>query len=487
MIGNRCAGPASDPLLVVVLGFCVALSQCANVVSNTCASDEMLVAGTCVDPPDGVGGMNGAGGAGGTAGGGAAGEGGHKATWGTAERIELNDEGEAENPQVAIGPNGHAVAVWVQYDGTSFDIWSNHSAPEGVWQTAERIETRNEAGAKDPQVAVDANGNAVAVWVQVDQGSQDIWSNRSTPDGGWGTAGRIEFGNDGRADDPQVDMDPAGNAVAVWTQLNQASFDIWSNRTTPSGPWGTAGPIEVQSNGGARDPQVAIDSAGDAVAVWTQIDQGLFDIWSNRSTRAVGWGIEERIELNDEATGAPQVAVSATGIAVAVWQHASKQIWSNRYSPGSGWGIAQRIEGNSGEAAEPQVAIDSDGRAVAVWRQSDGIGDNIWSNRTTPDGVWDTAKLIETDDTGSAEAPQVAMTPDGHTVAVWVQFDGASYNVLSTYSAPDGVWEAAELIEHDDDGAAETPQIAVDPDGTAVAVWVQNSGSSYDIWSNRLE
>lgn len=48
-------------------------------------------------------------------------------------------------------------------------------------------------------------------------------------------------------------------------------------------------------------------------------------------------------------------------------------------------------------------------------------------------------------------------------------------------------WGAAELVETDDTGDAAFPQIAIDSNGNYIAVWHQNNGSGWDIWSNRFD
>jgi len=53
------------------------------------------------------------------------------------------------------------------------------------------------------------------------------WSFR-TRDGQWGKP--VEIGNVGNAFDPQVALDPNGNAVAVWWQWNGTRLNIWANR-----------------------------------------------------------------------------------------------------------------------------------------------------------------------------------------------------------------------------------------------------------------
>ncbi len=45
--------------------------------------------------------------------------------WGDPVLIEISNAGNATQPQVALDPNGNAVAVWNQYDGIRTNIWAN--------------------------------------------------------------------------------------------------------------------------------------------------------------------------------------------------------------------------------------------------------------------------------------------------------------------------------------------------------------------------
>jgi len=411
--------------------------------------------------------------------------------WGTAELVETENAGTASNPQVAIDSSGDAIAVWHQSDGAQFSIWANRYTPTGGWETAELIETDNAGSASNPQVAVDPNGNAVAVWSQSDATNRNIWSNRYTPTGGWGAAELIET-LAGTSAASQVAVDPNGNAVAVWQHFDGADQNLWSNRYTPTGGWGAAELIETDSAGGVSAAQVAVDPNGNAVAVWSQDDGTRFNIWSNRYTPTGGWETAELIETDNagDAFG-PQVATDPSSNAIAVWtqdEGTRFNIWSSRYTPTGGWGIAERIEAdNAGSAIRPQVAIDPSGSALAVWSQDDGARLNIWANHYTPTGGWGIAERIETDNAGSASDPQVAVDPNGNGIAVWHQPDGVRTNIWSNRYTPTGGWGIAELIETDNAGNAEGSQVAIDPSGDALAVWEQVDGTRENIWSNRFD
>ena len=62
-----------------------------------------------------------------------------------------------------------------------------------------------------------------------------------------------------------------------------------------------------------------------------------------------------------------------------------------------------------------------------MWAQSDGSAMNIWATRLTS-GVWGDPELLETDGR-NAEQPQVAVDPNGGAVAVWRQWDGTRNNI----------------------------------------------------------
>ena len=409
--------------------------------------------------------------------------------WGTATLVETDNVGSAGNTQVGMDGNGNAVAVWEQSDGS---IWANRYTPSGGWGTATHIETYNGYVASSPQVAMDGSGNAVAVWQQSDGTRTNIWANRYTPSGGWGTATLIETDNAGGAVNPQIAMDGGGNAVAVWQQSDGTRTNIWANRFTPSGGWGTATLIETDNAGDALYPQVAMDGSGNAVAVWQQSDGTRTNIWANRFTPSGGWGTATLIETyNGYVASSPQVAMDGSGNAVAVWQQSDgtrTNIWANRYTPSGGWGTATTLieSSNAGEALLPQVAMDGSGNAIAVWEQYDGTRRNIWANRYTPSGGWKTATLIETDNAGGSRYPQVAMDNNGNAFAVWQLYDGSRFNIWATRYTSSAEWDTATLIETDNAGDAIYPHLAMDGSGNAVAVWTQSDGIRYNIWANRF-
>jgi len=404
-------------------------------------------------------------------------------------------------PALTPADNGALYGV-VVYNGAGVVLAQSASltvtAAPLAWQTAAPIETDDTGNAQMPRLAVNAAGEAVAVWMQPGGGfGISIWANRYTPAGGWGTAQRISGGIE-VPQEAQVAIDADGNATAVWQQRNDAgtNTDVWTNRYTAGSGWGTPVLIETGS-GPAGGPQVGVDASGSVIAVWAQQVGGRASIVAARYVAGSGWGTPMTIENDDKSSiSVPQIAVDGAGNAVVVWAWVVDtggfnfvyNISANRYVPGTGWGTAVPIDSNTMTPDPmPQVALDGAGNAIAVWHRRDGSVDSVATNRYTVGAGWGSATLLETDPAITSRNARVAADGAGNAIAVWEQYGGAITNVMaSRYSAGSG-WGSPVLIESDDAGSAYTPQIVIDADGNATALWSQrnDAGFTFDIWTNR--
>src|SRR5437870_2021501 len=128
---------------------------------------------------------------------------------------------------------------------------------------------------------------------------------------GWGTATLIGRTFVPKAQLPKIAMDPQGNAIAVWAQGNSTGvLSIWANRyDVESGSWGTPTLLETSSQD-ASETWVAMDNSGNAMAVWRQSD-GVDpnpSIWANRyDVGSSSWGTATLIELNPGFASFPHV------------------------------------------------------------------------------------------------------------------------------------------------------------------------------------
>lgn len=182
------------------------------------------------------------------------------------------------------------------------------------------------------------------------------------------------------------------------------------------------------------------------------------------------------------------VAFDGTGNATAVWQAHDgdrSNIWAARTTGAGTWGTPTLIESEDlGDAVTPQVAAGPSGQAFVVWRQSDGVRTNVWANVYQPSSGWGNATLVETDDTGWAQSPRVAADAFGRAVAVWSQDVANESRVFASRYTQSGGWSAPQALDGLS-GQAVNPDIAMDPLGSAVAVWQVFDGTQTNISASR--
>lgn len=196
-----------------------------------------------------------------------------------------------------------------------------------------------------PGVAIDDSGNIVTAWRQSDNSiaTYSTWSRSYVPGSGWGT--RFKVSDEARFDTSEparVAVNAAGSVTVVWTEGNAAApKSIWANRGLVTGGWGT--PVQfvadpVASPGAASAAQVAMDAEGNAISVWQQNESGnsgVSHVWGNRYSASAGWAGPQRLESVLASTSLnPQLAMNSAGNAIAVWQQSTDSeinVWTNLY------------------------------------------------------------------------------------------------------------------------------------------------------------
>lgn len=365
---------------------------------------------------------------------------------------------------------------------------------EGGWAaSAAPVETSDTGDAILPQIAADSNGNAIAVWEKADDaaaGIHHIFANRFDAGKGWGIPVLIEDNVPGDAMTPQIAMDESGKAIAVWVEFDGLKNEIYANQFEPGKGWSGAVIIDKDTTGDVFNPHVAMDNHGNGIAVWEQSDGAKLNIVANGFTFGAGWGDNPNVFATTVPGGSfmPRIAMDVNGdLAIVVWEQFDSatvvfHIMANRFVSGTGWGTPELIEtDDAGDGFLPQVAMDPSGNAVAVWQQFDGSEDNIVANHFEKGIGWGAAFVID-GVAGDAQTPQVAMDAAGNAVAVWSQLGSIMAN---SFDDKAGAWQLSVLLESVT-GTAGNPQVSVESNGNAVAVWQKFDGALTHVFANRF-
>lgn len=351
--------------------------------------------------------------------------------WAPAVRLEANTTESAVAPRVAMDTAGNALVVWLQRINSTYSIWANHFTAGVGWDGAVQLDSGGVGTMADLRVAMDAAGHGVAAWINLGTTVvSPVHAAQYQTGSGWSTASQV------LPDAGWIDL--ALNASGVGMLVVSAAdvvgttaFSMWGIPFSTANGWGVAALLENDSTGGWDVvPSVAVDPSGAAVAVWQRYDSvtGIWNPRSNHFTPSGGWGAAELIMVNtlgSSSTG-PRIALDANGNGIAVWSQTVAsgkiQIWSNRLTQGSGWGTAGLLEnfraGDNYPAQYPQVAFDPAGNAFALWLDSGG---DIQGVGYTLGTGWGTQRAMGPATIYAPGAPQIAFDGDGNAFAIWYE------------------------------------------------------------------
>jgi hypothetical protein len=222
---------------------------------------------------------------------------------------------------VGVGPDGTATAAWAQAisPGGGTIQTSTRVPGQSSWSSPQDLSdptVKSEA----PSVAVGQGGRAAVMWQVGGVGTIEAATRAS---------GTAAFGASQLISDPdplqvpnysqQVEMGPAGEAVAVWYGGNP--FRAWSG-TLQAGASSFDLPTAV-SPGGARSASIAIAPDGEQTMVWYSRSGSTNAIQAaSRSGTSSAWSDPVTLVSYDAPVWAgpePSVAVAPSGAATAVW------------------------------------------------------------------------------------------------------------------------------------------------------------------------
>lgn len=390
--------------------------------------------------------------------------------WDDAEL--LTNDPSTNYRRVAMNPSGEAVAVWDTIGSVS-NLGANRRTA-GIWGGPELLETGDQVGGRFfPDVAVPPNGDGVVVWSRHDGTTFSVYANRLTS-GTWGAAELLETNDAGVAAYPQVAVGANGDAVAVWQQDESASTNIYANRLV-SGVW--QGAELISPVGLSGDPKIAVADNGDAVAVWSQANGVQFgsDVYANRLISGIWAGAELVSPTGGDASRA-EIALAPNGDGMAVWEQ-SRTIGAKRLVSGQWIFPGGVLHEGDGDARFPKVAVTANGDAVLVWTVTSGAA--VYGNRLPfAIGAWQGPELLDTANSKfSSGGAHVGVDADGNAVAVWTQRECPNSSVFAARLISD-VWTPSELVEIGLAGGG-VADFAMSPDGNAVAVWVLTDSGIY--------
>jgi hypothetical protein len=346
------------------------------------------------------------------------------------------------------------------------------------WGYPALIETEEVGDALFPSLDLNDAGNGVAVWIQTPEPYgpvHSVWANRYSTSSGWAGPEQISSTDNLDCSNARAAVDPEGNILVVWTSFGDGAFSIWSIRYSVGAGWGTPVMIDPNPTVSTILADVAFDGNGNAFAFWLEYGS----VKSSRYVDGIGWGPKESVSTHWGYAQPASFGVDSQGNAIAVWydqtdiNSAMNRVWCNRYVVGVGWGMDELLMSASG-LSDPSVVVDETGNAVALWRvaKSDAAFSprDIWTSRYTVGTGWSSPEMIE-ETTGYPWSVKLAGDGSGNCIAVWEDLDTitSTFTLWTKKYSPLNGW--SPKVEVGTSGYS--PAIDINHDGLAVLIWLE--------------
>ncbi len=297
--------------------------------------------------------------------------------------------------------------------------------------------------------------------------------------------------------DPYLALNNSGQAVVVW----RANGNVYASTRDILGNWSNPFQINASSGGSSGKvtsfPWVAINSSGEALALWTSaVDPDEDDIGNvyvaSRDSNG-NWSNEQQINSPTGPTAnisrSHTVSINDSGEAVAIWSTDVLTDTNNIYAASRNskgvWASEQRINASSGGSANasetPFAAINNSGQAVACWYtevSENGFGNVYVSSRDANDN-WSNELQVNSSSgptANSSKLPLIAFNNSGQAVVAWyteVTVD-ASGNIYAVSRDTKGKWSKEQQINASSGGSANIaifPFVSLNDSGESVVSW----------------
>jgi hypothetical protein len=260
------------------------------------------------------------------------------------------------SPAVSIAPNGRAVAVWEGGGGpgTAAILQASVRPPGGQWSTAVTLGT--DYG--QPVIGIDGSGDAIVAWVAANLAIDTA----SLPAGGKWTKAKT-LAAKGQA--LNLAVNSAGAAIVTWG----TRFATLADSGTVLGGFGTPVTVGPPPPYPIGHTHVALNDAGQAALAWVDAN------FNMAATRSAGGTWSTPTQLSAKPDGPVDVAIDGAGDAIAVFeqfQYAGGNyiatVYDSKRPAGGTWGPPATLSAPGDDTAGTRAVADAAGTFVVGWQ-----------------------------------------------------------------------------------------------------------------------
>lgn len=399
----------------------------------------------------------------------------------------------------------------------------------------------NDHESRNPDIAIDANGNTHIVWNDATNGEwgydREIMYVNYTSSAGWTNVTVIsdgyqgEYWNDGESRTPSIAVENSGTIHVVWSDItdgpwraNVNNAEIMYANYTSSGGWSNATVISDGYQGiywndeRCSNPSIAAEDSGYIHVVWDCDGTGAWgtDVeimyakytpgggWSNVSVISDGYS---GIYWNDAYSGYAEIAVDYNGEAHVVWEDYTDGSWGIdieimyvKYTSGMGWSnitvISDGYGGiywNDDASMCSSIEADPNGNLHVAWQDYD---DGVWGTDTeilyinyTVGNGWSNVTAISDGYKGIywnndySGKPSLECDSNGNIHVVWEDYCngvwGTDVEIMHVMFSSKSGWSNVTVISDGYDNSYWNDGESVNP-----SIAIDNDGNTHIVWED---
>jgi hypothetical protein len=246
--------------------------------------------------------------------------------WGA--NLRVNDDTRAvvqASPRIAVTGAGDAVAVWEDHRSNGWNVYSARLAPgASAWSANLRLTDNGTSRKFVPDVTVGADGTAYAVWEDDRAGNFDVWFAKLPPGASSWTANERISDDPGTAAqyEPRIEVNANGDLIVVWLDDRVWSTEVRMTRLAADGASWEISRVVSDAAAVPVSLALAVASEGAAFAVWQDARGSSYDIGGAEYDAASDSWLTPTLISDDPAVTAqmrPTAARTSSQI-VAAWR-----------------------------------------------------------------------------------------------------------------------------------------------------------------------
>ncbi|NGX51969.1 MAG: hypothetical protein KR126chlam5_00262 [Candidatus Anoxychlamydiales bacterium] len=224
------------------------------------------------------------------------------ANW-NASPIDLSALGESVGAcQIALNNSNEAIAIWTRYDGSNYIVQTKYSTDAGAtWSPSASDLSDAGQDSRRPQIVLNNSSKAIAIWER-HSGYNWMVQTKNSSDGGanWSLTATDLSVSGNKSGCPNITLTDSNNAIAIWKRHSGYNWIVQTKDSQDGGStWNTSATDLSTAGQDGYQPEISINSSGQAVVIWPRFDGFKWVIQTiNNLTAAYLESLEEYSQTN---------------------------------------------------------------------------------------------------------------------------------------------------------------------------------------------